>query len=252
MRNIALEPSPSRVRPCYERPSFVLFAVTLATMANLCACSSSTEELGPCPVPTLPETLPSGTVDVAYDGKLGIERYTFQGTTATGLPAGLDPYLVGTPEAAGDFQVVVTVTGTTANGGACTTQSVSKAYALHVDDTPAVCDTSVDCAYLASAFGGGACTSSRACGADSACVAIRDGGRCHDNDPRVSCGSGTRRLRTVSTEGLPVETCVSDVERRKTCNARNHCVEGPLLSAGQPCDADVECSSNRCFAGTCN
>ena len=190
--------------------------------------------------------------DVIDDLRKGYD--TIADVEASGLPAGLGPRLTGTPTAAGEFQVSLTVTTHHLGDGrldSCAARTATKAYTLRIDDSPALCDSSTECAFLVSGFGGEACSSSRACPRGSACVRTGDAGRCHQSDSNVICGSGTRRLRTATIEGDLVETCVSDNKARKQCNERRHCVDAPLGSRGTPCEVGIECATFSCFAGRC-
>lgn len=230
-----------------------LFALFAAIAVSTMACSSEVE-LAPCQAPTFPDTVPTGLVDVPYDAGLGMSDPVAFDVEASGLPAGLGPRLTGTPTAAGEFQVSLTVTTHHLGDGrldSCAARTATKAYTLRIDDSPALCDSSTECAFLVSGFGGEACSSSRACPRGSACVRTGDAGRCHQSDSNVICGSGTRRLRTATIEGDLVETCVSDNKARKQCNERRHCVDAPLGARGTPCEVGIECATFSCFAGRC-
>ncbi len=236
-----------------SRAPFVALAGLLALSFVSMACSSEVE-LAPCQAPSFPDTIPIAFVDVPYDAGLGMGDPGAFEVKASGLPPGVGPKLTGAATAAGEFQVTLTVTTHRLGDGrldSCDAQTGSKSYTLRVDDSPAVCDSSTECAFLVSAFGGEACTSSRSCPRGSACVRTGDAGRCHQSESNVICGSGTRRLRTPTVEGNLVDTCVSDNKQRKQCNERRHCVEAPLGSRGTPCEVGIECASFSCFADRC-
>jgi hypothetical protein len=110
-----------------------LVAGLLATVVALSACSGNQPpDVGPRPAPTLAEvTLAETTVGASYSSSIGASGgqppYTF---SAQGLPPGLilggdSGALTGTPTAAGDFQVQLTVRDTQG-------QQASKAYAIKV------------------------------------------------------------------------------------------------------------------------
>ena len=215
---------------------------SFVALAILAGCSSEGSDGGvPCAGPKFPGALPKGTVDVPYNPT---DAFVEGGPIeAVPPPPGLDASLRGTPTKAGSYELTVTLTS---SAGACSSTTESRKLTLVVEDSPAVCDSDVDCAFLHSALGGGECTTDSQCQGERQCVRLVDTGVCHKNSPGTLCGSGTRRLMTETMAGGSVITCVSDVERRKSCNERSHCVDVPLLQQGQPCSVGVECASGSC------